>query len=304
MITQQIDNVYFTLKTPKDFEFLSKYGKVFCVFDKNDSGNICFGVGDGKQRFFVKVAGAETINACISPKESVKLLQSVVTLYRALEHPNLIEIVESYPIKDLYITVFNWANGECLFDHWNFEKYIENPQLKPFNKFKGLPLKKRIKTFETIQSFFKLIVEKGYTAIDFYDGSIMYDFETDTTTICDIDLFRRSPTYNNMGKNMWGTKRLKSPEEYVLGEPIDQITNVFTLGALAFHLFGDYTGEIIRKMYESNSFIPCSIEKWEAGNELYQTALKAVSPERENRYQCIDEFVKAWNDKKTSYNQL
>lgn len=29
--------------------------------------------------------------------------------------------------------------------------------------------------------------------MDFYDGSIMYDFLTDATTICDIDFFRKTP---------------------------------------------------------------------------------------------------------------
>jgi serine/threonine-protein kinase len=30
------------------------------------------------------------------------------------------------------------------------------------------------------------VAKQNYVAIDFYDGSIMYDFDTNTTTICDL----------------------------------------------------------------------------------------------------------------------
>jgi hypothetical protein len=30
------------------------------------------------------------------------------------------------------------------------------------------------------------VAKQNYVAIDFYDGSIMYDFDANTTTICDL----------------------------------------------------------------------------------------------------------------------
>ena len=65
----------------------------------------------------------------------------------------------------------------------------------------------------------------------------MYDFQTDRITICDIDLFRKKPAINDMGEHYWGTKRLKAPEEYCYGAAIDEVTNVYTLGALLFDSF-------------------------------------------------------------------
>ncbi|MFR8674924.1 MAG: hypothetical protein ACLVEO_08740 [Lachnospiraceae bacterium] len=67
----------------------------------------------------------------------------------------------------------------------------------------------------------------------------MYDFVNGKTTICDIDLFRKQPCVNDMG-HMWGNSRFQSPEEHQLGADIDEITNVYTLGATAFALFGEY----------------------------------------------------------------
>ncbi|TCP28743.1 hypothetical protein EV207_11655 [Scopulibacillus darangshiensis] len=40
-ITLHLDNVTFQLKENQNFEWLSDLGKAFCVFDKQDSGNLC-----------------------------------------------------------------------------------------------------------------------------------------------------------------------------------------------------------------------------------------------------------------------
>ena len=71
----------------------------------------------------------------------------------------------------------------------------------------------------------------------------MYDFSTDTTTICDIDFFQMAPVINDKGLEWFGTKRLKAPEEYIKGSAIDEQTNIFTLGALIFECFGYFSDE-------------------------------------------------------------
>lgn len=39
-----LDKVSFQLKERHNFEWLTNMGKVFSVFDEQDSGNICFGI--------------------------------------------------------------------------------------------------------------------------------------------------------------------------------------------------------------------------------------------------------------------
>ena len=41
---EKLDGVRFKMAAPFDFSFLKRYGKVFKVYDDQDSGNICFGV--------------------------------------------------------------------------------------------------------------------------------------------------------------------------------------------------------------------------------------------------------------------
>ncbi|MCL1824158.1 MAG: hypothetical protein FWG44_08150 [Oscillospiraceae bacterium] len=295
MIIQKINDIEFKMSEPCDFSFLEKHGKVFCAFDENDSGNISFGTDNGQEKYFIKVAGAKTLNSGYKPDEAIQNLKNAVPVYKDLKHPNLVELIDDYAAGNLYAAVFRWVDGECLHDHWNFEKYKKNPQMKsPKIRFKELPALKRIDSFNIFFSFLIHTASKGYIAVDFYDGSILYDFEKERTAICDIDYFAKAPVINHMG-DFWGTKRLKSPEEYILGAEINEETNVYTLGALIFHFFGEYTDDDIQQMYKNNCFFPCSPEKWELNERLYDTALKAVNNDRIKRYDSISDFFNAWN---------
>ncbi len=280
-----INNTRYRLKHPHDLSFLSQYGTVFCVFDENDSGNISFGVDNGSEKYFIKIAGLQTISSCTSTDTAIYNLQRASSVYKAIKHPNLIELLDSFCVDDQYVAVFKWVDGECLFDHWNFDKYTNDKSLlPPRDRFRQLPLQKRLDAFDTVLSFMKTVAQCGYFAMDFYDGSLMYDFKKDTLTVCDIDLFAKMPLINHMGK-MWGSSRFMSPEEYQLGAVIDEITNVFTVGALSFMFFGNDRDR--------------SLEKWNAGQALYDVAKRATNTERNKRYQSIDEFISAWNSAKT-----
>ena len=46
-----IDGVSFTLKEAHNFDWLHKLGQVFTVFDKQDSGNLSFGIVKDGCRF-------------------------------------------------------------------------------------------------------------------------------------------------------------------------------------------------------------------------------------------------------------
>jgi serine/threonine-protein kinase len=295
MAVQTIDGVSFAMKEAHDFSFLSKFGRVFAVFDQNDSGNISFGVDSGAEKYFIKVAGAETAESATSAEKAVEVLKAAVPIYRDLGHPRLIRLVEHFAHGGLYATVFMWADGDCLFDHWNFEKYAANPGLTPpRDRFRMLSCEKRLGAFDAMFDFLIYTESKNYVAVDFGDGNIMYDFERDAVTICDIDFFRKRPAVNDIGERFWGTPRLKSPEEYTLGAAIDSATNVFTLGALLFHFFGDYNHGEVRKLYRENAFYPCRQETWALSEALYGTALKAVCPDRAGRYGSVAAFYRAW----------
>ena len=295
MIINKLDSIEFRLKELHDFTWLKKYGTAFWVVDETGSGCVCIGMEDGKRKYFCKIAGVNTIEADVSPKESVEILKNAVSIYHDLQHPNLIKLIEAYEYESFYVAVFEWANGECLFDHWNFEIYQKDTSIKsPKEKFKELPVCKKRKVADVLFSFLENVNRKGYVAVDFYDGSIMYDFVADEIMICDIDFFKPAPVINDKGVDWFGTKRFKAPEEYIEGAVIDEQTNIFTLGALIFEFFGNFTEEEIYQRYCNNQFAPCLLDKWQLNREAYLVATKAVSLKKEDRYTTIAEFFREW----------
>jgi serine/threonine-protein kinase len=71
-----------------------------------------------------------------------------------------------------------------------------------------------------------------------------------------------------------------SPEEYTLGAVIDEVTNVYAMGAIAFALFADSDR---------------SCEKWPLSGRLYNVVRRAVSDERSQRQQSIVQLIREWN---------
>ena len=93
-----------------------------------------------------------------------------------------------------------------------------------------------------------------------------------------MSIFRRQPCVNDMGR-MWGSSRFQAPEEYQLGAVIDEVMNVYTLGATAFALFGGYSR---------------ARDDWQLSGELHAIAAAAVSDQRAQRQQSIAQFSAQW----------
>lgn len=282
-VDMQIGDVSFSLKEFHDFSWIQEQGRIFQVFAQQDSGNISFGIEtpDRGQKF-IKYAGARTMEYRGETDDAVTRLKQAVSLYDELSHRSLIKLLNHYPVGNGYAAEFEWFEGENLHPHETYPppaKYIHPDS--PYFRFKQLPAVQRLQALNDIFDFHVQVEQRGYVAVDFYDGSILYDFIQNQIRVCDIDLYQRKPFYNTMGR-LWGSSRFMSPEEFELNAPIDSITNVFNMGAIAFSLLG---GERDR-----------SLEKWDAGEKLHKIALKAVTPDRTNRYPNVAEFVASWTE--------
>ncbi|GIN73907.1 serine/threonine protein kinase [Bacillus sp. J14TS2] len=277
-----LDHVTFSLKEPHDFAWLQALGEVFTVFAEQDSGNLSFGVEKNGLKHFIKYAGARPIHFSGEPQEAITRLKDAIPIYENLRHSHLVNLVDHFQLENGYVLVFDWFEGEGLHPHWKFPpplKY-EDPD-SPFFRFRQLSIEYRLEALRDIFDFHVHVEEKEYVAVDFYDGSLLYDFTNQRMRICDIDLYQQKPYINTMGR-LWGSSRFMSPEEFTAGAEIDEKTNVFLMGATAFALVG---GELDR-----------SIQKWEASQALYEVAMKAVEKERDDRYASVKEFVQAWEE--------
>ena len=282
LISLTLDGFVLSLREGQDFSWLSELGTVFAVFDAQDSGNLCFGVQNGENRYFVKYAGAWTKQCPDSPAESIKRLRESEQVYRDLEGaPGLIHLVRSIETPQGYALLFQWVSGECMHAHWTFEKHDKytDPQ-SPFYRFVHLPAEEKLAAMDTVVEFLAYVEGRGYTAVDLYDGSLMYDFDAKKMHLCDIDFYQKGPVCNRTGK-FWGSPRFQSPEERTAGAWVDSVSNVYTLGALLFGLLGGGGHDRSR-------------ESWTMGDALYRVALHAVEEERGRRYSSVAAFAEAW----------
>lgn len=290
----KLDNVEFELKEYHDFSWLHKLGTVFSVYYNQDSGNLLFGVEKNGVKKFVKYAGAKPIEYEGTPEDAISRLEKAVIIYENIKHPNLIKFEQVIKCPDGIAIVFEWFDGRGMHEAWTFSKCSKLELASPYYKYLHLPIEKRLRSMGTIFEFLTYVESIGYVAVDFYDGSIMYDFKLDVTKICDIDFFRRKPAINEIGENFWGSKRFKPPEEYILGAKIDGDTNAFTMGAIILHLFGNYSDSEVSQMYQRNVFFACSLENWTLSKQLYDVVLKAVENDRSKRYNSMSDFWYSW----------
>ena len=115
MLVNRLDGVAFRLKRFYDFSYLKKYGTAFTAFDETGSGCICIGMQDEHSKFFCKIAGADTVEAVVTPEESVEVLKKAVTIYQDVRHASVPKLLDAYFYGRFYTAVFAWADGACLF---------------------------------------------------------------------------------------------------------------------------------------------------------------------------------------------
>jgi serine/threonine protein kinase len=276
------NNALLKLKEYHSFEWLNEV-EVFTIFDQQDSGNISFGIIENNERFFIKYAGARNLEFKGDLHDAVQRLKDAKKVYEQIHYPNLVQYLDSFETKNGYGLKFKWVEGECMHNHWDFTPYDKyNSPDSPFVKLRKLALHQRLSILTEIYEFATCVEAKGYLMVDFYDGSVLYNFKNNELYICDIDFFKKSPVFNDIGEDFWGSSRFKAPEEYQLNAEITSATNVYTLAGLAFAFIGGRSDK--------------SYEEWEASRTLYNICIKALENSPENRFKTISAFYREWND--------
>jgi serine/threonine-protein kinase len=270
VIVTELDGIPVRLRAPHDLSFLARWGTVFAVLDQQDSGNLCFGVDGRAGRVFVKYAGAPTERYDGAAETAVANLRRSAEVYRALAHPSLVTLREAADVGGGHALVFDWTDATPV-----------GRQYERSHVVRSLGLTARAAAVQQIYDFHVHAAGRGWVAIDLYDGSVMLDANSGRVVLCDLDLYERGPAVNRMGR-MWGSTRFMSPEEYQLGAPIDEVTNVFALGALAHTFLGDDATK--------------SREAWVGSDALFEVAARAMVPGREARWQSVEALAEAWRD--------
>lgn len=266
-----LDGIPFELMEAEDFSWLKKYGAVFQVMDGQTSGNLCFGVEGPYGRLFVKYAGARTRNYTGRPEDAVALLRRAMPLYQ-LRHPALAELLSHGPVSRGYAAVFAWQDGFPL---------RGSRGEKNKHRLQTLSLWQVLSMLDGVYDLHARIAEKGFIAVDFYDGNLLVDPDAGKMVLCDVDMYRQKPAVNDRGR-MPGSSRFMAPEEFCQGASLSESTTVFNLGALAFEIFGD---NMNRKM-----------NAWQGPEALFPVAARATKEQPAARYPTVQAFLCAWRE--------
>jgi len=180
--------------------------------------------------------------------------------------PKLNNVIET---SDGMLLVFDFVVGTTLYGD------PERP------RFFALPVERKLKALSTLFEAKMAIVEAGWILVDFYEGNVIYNFETGEIWVCDFEFYERGDSYILQMDKTYGSTRLRPPEEYCKGERIDQLANVFTLGRYAVCALSEQIDERWRDGFQGSG-------------EQADVIERATQQDRDQRYGTVREFVKAF----------
>ncbi len=212
-------------------DWLREYGEIFRIIDNYDSGNISYGVlTKEKQKCFVKFTP-------FSNQTAVKFLNNAYEIGQKIIHPVLTAFRFAVECSDGLALVYDWVETETMYVVTNntksYAKLLRTDPTSPYSRLKALPVQKIIAVLNQIFDLHVVLEEQGYVSCDWYDGSLMYNFQLDKLYVIDLDLYHLGSFTNTMGR-MYGSRRFMAPEEFALGATIDFQTTVYHLGATVF----------------------------------------------------------------------
>lgn len=262
-----------TPDTPSDF--LARMGQVFATFDARtqDSGNVSYGVRTSQGTFFVKTAGTPSAEASLPHARRVAWLRNAVRVNAAVRDPALCVLRHVVESAHGPLLVYDWVSGELV----RTASAARTDPASAFMRFKALPLATLARALGAVFRVHREFCARGWVACDFYDGALMYDFETHALKLIDLDMYREGPFINDRGR-MFGSDRFMAPEEYELGARIDESTTLFTMGRCIAVFLGE-------RDPRAN---PAALL------EMLEVGQRACQAEREQRWSSMGEFYEAW----------
>jgi serine/threonine protein kinase len=258
-------------------QYLRSVGTVFAEFGAptQDSGNVSYGVQIGAERYFVKTAGRPgDPRRFLNHAARVALLRNAVRLSESCHHPTLPRLYRVIESPSGPLLVYQWLDGELI---GTPRDRRDDPECA-FQRFRRLPAATIQGRLDAVFDLHHELAGAGWIAVDFYDGSLIYDFKSGGLGIVDLDMYREGPFRNEMGR-MFGSTRFMAPEEFELGALIDERTNVFVMGRTALVFLSDGT---------------LDADAFRGTRDLFEVVERACEPERSRRYDSMAAFYSAW----------
>jgi hypothetical protein len=262
-----------SVAVPAEVEAL---GDVFVTIAGHDSGCTSYGVvaSDGTRRF-VKVAfGSDRWQ-----------LERAIVFHDKVSAPHVLPMEDSLVLQDSagrgtgLGVVYPFLDSTILNDPTLPGTQQHDEPGSALQRFIDEPTERILGVVDAIVDAHVAIAEQGFVAVDFYDGCVMYDFDSGDVQLVDLDLYTEGP-YSLTADRQFGSTRFMAPEEFCRGAVIDQQTTVFTLGRAAMVLLGP---DAHRRL----------------GLELSDAVDRATQPRAADRWPDVAAFARAWRGGRT-----
>lgn len=258
-------------------DFLRSIGNIFAEFgaQTQDSGNVSYGVQVGGERYFVKTAGeAGDTRPLLDHPARVALLRNAARLGTDIAHPLLPRLLGVIESPGGPLLVYPWLDGELL----GVPRNQRDDPRSAFQRFRNLPLPALYACLDDVLDLHATLSRAGWIASDFYDGSLLYDFEAARLWVVDLDMYRDAPFRNDRGR-MPGSTRFMAPEEFEKGALIDERTTVFVMGRAALVFLSDGT---------------LDFESFRGPRSVFDVVAQACRPDPARRFASMTAFSHAW----------
>lgn len=246
-------------------------GEIFVTIAGHDSGCTSYGVSssDGTRRF-VKVAfGSDRWQ-----------LERAILFHAKVSAPHVLPMEDSLTLQESASrgpgvgVVYPFLDSTILNDPTAPDAQHHDDAGSSLQRFIEEPTERILRVMDAIVDAHVAIAEQGFVAVDFYDGCLMYNFDSGDVQLVDLDLYTEGP-YTLTAERQFGSTRFMAPEEFCRGAVIDQQTTVFTLGRTAMVLLGP---DAHRRL----------------GLELSDAVDRATQPRAPDRWPDVASFAAAW----------
>jgi serine/threonine-protein kinase len=204
------------------------------------------------------------------PQRYAERLSKDVAICSADLHPAIIRRYNVIETNDGFLLVFEKAKGGTL--------YGENRR-----RFFALPLARKLRALRVIFDAEAAIVDAGWVLQDFFEGNVLYDFDSEAVKVFDFEFYQRGDGFVLQTERTYGSSRLRPPESNVRGAWIDQTSNVYELGRYAINALSARIDEGWRSELHGSAALADVLER-------------ATRPDRTERYPTVRAFVRAFEE--------
>ena len=123
----------------------------------------------------------------------ISLMESPIVFHGAVQHPAIIPLMGWFRTSAGLAIVYEFQDGLIVNDPLAPGARPRQHPDSTYARFRHLPVDEIIRALDAVFDAHVAAANRGFVAVDFYDGAIIYDFENQQVHLSDLDSYRPGP---------------------------------------------------------------------------------------------------------------